>query len=81
MKVTIKTKSHPEEQTFICSGFEYPITSDEPWFILKDEDGDPAHMFATEDILYIGVEYSEESLPENKTEILNLELDRPITFL
>lgn len=60
MKITIRTKSHPEEQTFICSGFDYPTTSDELWFILTDKDGDAIHMFATEDILYIGIEYGEE---------------------
>lgn len=92
MKVTIKTKSSPEEQTFICSGFEYPTEPGEIWFILTDKDGDEIHMFAVEDILYVGIDYEEgleeEPLPAadkeviyHKTGTIKLGLDKPVTLL
>ena len=57
MKITIRTKSHPEEQTFICDGFKYPEKSDKIWLILTDKDGDVIYMFAVEDVLYVGINY------------------------
>ena len=57
MKITIRTKSHPEEQTFICDGFRYPEKSDNIWLTLTDKDGDVIYMFAVEDVLYVGINY------------------------
>ena len=91
MKITIKTKSNPEGQTFTCSGFEYPTKPGEIWFILTDRDGDEIHMFAVEDILYIGIDYDEEPEEEplpptdkeviyHKTGTLKFGLGKPVAF-
>lgn len=90
MKITIKTKSNPGGQTFVCSGFEYPTKPGEIWFILTDKDDDEIHMFAVEDILYVGIDYDEEPEEEpdpvekevvyHKTGTLNLGLGRPVAF-
>lgn len=72
MKITIKTKSNPGSQTFVCSDFEYPTEPGEIWFILTDKDDNEIHMFAIEDILYVGIDYDEE--PEEEPDPVEKEV-------
>ncbi len=90
MKVTIKTKSNPTEQTIQCAGFEYPNEVGERWFILTDKDDDEIYIFAADDVLWVSIEYecenTEESIPADKeviyhkTGTLNFGLGKPVAF-